>query len=46
MTARAFVGRPSAGPREAADVEPRRILANDLRCVLGRAYPAGPRDGP
>ena len=39
MTARAFVGRPSAGPREAAEWSRRRILSNDLRSVVGRAYP-------
>ena len=39
MTTRAFVGRPSAGPREAADWSRRRILANDLRSVVGRAFP-------
>jgi ABC-type multidrug transport system, permease component len=39
MTGRAFVGRPSAGPREAADWSRRRIVANDLRSVVGRALP-------
>ncbi len=39
MTTRAFVGRPSAGPREAADWSRRRILANDLHSVVGRAFP-------
>ncbi len=39
MTGRAFVGRPSTGPREAADWSLRRIVANDLRSVVGRAYP-------
>jgi ABC-2 type transport system permease protein len=39
MTGRAFVGRPSVGPREAADWSRRRIVANDLRSVIGRAYP-------
>jgi ABC-2 type transport system permease protein len=39
MTTRAFVGRPTAGPREAAEWSRRRILANDLRSVVGRAFP-------
>ncbi len=39
MTARAFVGRPSAGPREAADWSRGRIVANNLRSVVGRAFP-------
>ena len=39
MTTRAFVGRPSVGPREAADWSRGRILANDLRSVVGRAFP-------
>src|SRR6266508_639651 len=39
MTARDFVGRPSANPRDAADWSRSRILANDLRSVVGRAYP-------
>ena len=39
MTTRAFVGRSSTGPREAADWSRRRILANDLRSVVGRAFP-------
>jgi ABC-2 type transport system permease protein len=39
MTGRAFVGRPSAGPREAADWSRRRVIANDLRSVVGRAFP-------
>ena len=39
MTGRAFIGQPSAGPREAADWSRRRILANDLRSVVGRAFP-------
>ena len=33
------VGRPSAGPREAAEWSRRRILSNDLRSVVGRAFP-------
>jgi ABC-2 type transport system permease protein len=36
---RAFVGRPSAGPREAAQWSRRRILENNLHSVVGRAYP-------
>ena len=39
MSAGAFVGRPSAGPREAADWSRRRILSNDLHSVVGRAFP-------
>jgi len=39
MTTRAFVGRPTAGPREAAEWSSRRIVANNLRSVVGRAYP-------
>jgi len=39
MTTRAFIGRPTASPREAADWSRRRILANNLRSVVGRAYP-------
>jgi ABC-2 type transport system permease protein len=39
MTARAFVGRPTAGPREAADWSRRQIVSNDLRSVVGRAFP-------
>lgn len=35
----AFVGRASAGPREAAAWTPRQILANNLRSVIGRAFP-------
>lgn len=36
---RAFVGRPTAGPREAASWTPRQVIANNLRSVVGRAYP-------
>ncbi len=36
---RAFIGRPSTGPREAADWSRRRILENNLRSVVGRAFP-------
>jgi ABC-2 type transport system permease protein len=36
---RAFVGRPTASPREAANWTPRQVAANNLRSVLGRAYP-------
>ena len=35
----AFVGRASAGPREAAAWTAGRILANNLRSVIGRAFP-------
>jgi ABC-2 type transport system permease protein len=36
---RAFVGRPTASPQEAANWTPRQVLANNLRSVVGRAYP-------
>jgi ABC-2 type transport system permease protein len=36
---RAFVGRPSTGPRDAAQWSRRRILENNLHSVVGRAYP-------
>ena len=36
---RAFVGRPSAGPRQAAAWTRRRIMANNLHSVVGRAFP-------
>jgi ABC-2 type transport system permease protein len=36
---RAFVGRPTRSPREAASWDVRRELATNLRGVLGRAYP-------
>lgn len=36
---RAFVGRPTAGPREAADWTRRRIVANNLHSIVGRAFP-------
>jgi ABC-2 type transport system permease protein len=39
MTTRAFIGRPSASPREAADWSRQRIVANNLRSVVGRAFP-------
>jgi len=39
MTTRAFVGRPTAGPREAADWSRGQVLSNDLRSVVGRAFP-------
>ena len=39
MTGRAFIGRPSAGPREAADWSRRRVISNDLHSVVGRAFP-------
>ncbi|MEO8229012.1 MAG: ABC transporter permease [Chloroflexota bacterium] len=39
MTGRAFVGRPSTGPREAADWSRRRVISNDLHSVVGRAFP-------
>src|ERR1700690_3256889 len=35
----AFVGRPTASPQEAANWTPRQVLANNLRSVVGRAYP-------
>lgn len=38
-TPRAFVGRPTAGPRQAADWTPRQILLTNLRAIRGRAYP-------
>jgi ABC-2 type transport system permease protein len=36
---RAFVGRPTASPQEAASWTPRQVVANNLRSVVGRAYP-------
>lgn len=36
---RTFIGRSSASPREAADWSRRRVLDNNLRSVVGRAYP-------
>ena len=36
---RAFVGRPSVSPQEAAEWSRRRVLDNNLRSVVGRAYP-------
>jgi ABC-2 type transport system permease protein len=36
---RAFVGRPTSGPRESAAWTRRRIIANNLHSVVGRAYP-------
>ncbi len=38
-TLRAFVGRPTAGPHEAAAWTPRQVVANNLHSVVGRAYP-------
>ena len=35
----AFVGRPTASPQEAANWTPRQVMANNLRSVVGRAYP-------
>src|ERR1019366_10004531 len=34
-----FVGRPTANPQEAANWTPRQVMANNLRSVVGRAYP-------
>lgn len=34
-----FIGRPTASPQEAADWTPRQVMANNLRSVVGRAYP-------
>ena len=39
MSAGMWVGQPSADPRSAADWGRRRIVANNLRSVFGRAYP-------
>ena len=36
---RAFVGRPTASPQAAASWTPRQVWANNLRSVVGRAYP-------
>ena len=36
---RPFVGRPTSGPREAADWSARQILLTNLRAVRGRACP-------
>ncbi len=36
---RAFVGAPTSGPRESAAWTRRRIIANNLHSVVGRAYP-------
>jgi ABC-2 type transport system permease protein len=36
---RAFVGRPTAGPGEAAAWTRRQVIANNLRSIGGRAYP-------
>ncbi len=33
------VGRPTAGPRRGGRLEPAQDLSNDLRSVVGRAYP-------
>lgn len=35
----AFVGRPTASPQEAANWTSRQVMANNLRSVVGRAYP-------
>ncbi len=35
----AFVGRRTAGPREAAGWTPRQVVSNNLHSILGRAYP-------
>jgi ABC-2 type transport system permease protein len=39
MTVGRWVGQPSTDPRTAADWSRRRIAANNLRSVVGRAYP-------
>jgi ABC-2 type transport system permease protein len=39
MSLRPFLGEPSASPAEAADWSRRRVIGNNLRSVLGRAYP-------
>ena len=36
---RVFVGRPTASPQEAANWTPRQVWANNLRSIIGRAYP-------
>ena len=36
---RAFVGRPTASPQEAANWTSRQVIGNNLRSVVGRAYP-------
>jgi ABC-2 type transport system permease protein len=36
---RAFVGRATAGPREAAEWTRRQVLLTNLRAIRGRAYP-------
>ena len=35
----AFVGRPTASPQDAANWTQRQVIANNLRSVIGRAYP-------
>src|SRR5450432_1054910 len=36
---RRFVGRPTASPQDAANWTQRQVIANNLRSVIGRAYP-------
>ncbi len=39
MTSGQWVGQPSTDPRSAADWSRRRITGNNLRSIIGRAYP-------